>query len=127
MPALSSPDPTTSPQQVSYSRTPDQCPLCHHGIEPTGPLAHAVAIAKVWHVTARLEMVFRCPRHDCGRLFVARYRRVQQESSGNMKGDFVLAEAVPVTSLPPSTGMDRKGVASPTATAPLVCWLRRAA
>jgi hypothetical protein len=54
---------------VQIDHFPDQCPICHHGIEPRNMgLAHLVEARD-----GVLEMVFRCPRMECQSFFISRY------------------------------------------------------
>ena len=51
-------------RRAELDRYPDECPICHHHIEPK--LAGA---SHYKHgVTQRVEVVLRCPRHECQRL-----------------------------------------------------------
>jgi|ERR1700690_1219284 len=54
---------------LSVDKLPDHCPVCHVGIE--------ALYQKLAHCTdsARLEMVFRCPREVCQSFFIARHFR----------------------------------------------------
>jgi hypothetical protein len=55
-------------QQVfSLDRNPDECPICHHGVEPKDARNDCLLSSGV------IERVLRCPRLECGHFFVARY------------------------------------------------------
>lgn len=56
-------------KNLRIDRFPDSCPICHHAIEPVarGP-AHVNSDGE-----SKLEIVFRCPRRFCQRLFISRY------------------------------------------------------
>lgn len=66
---------------VNIDRPPEQCPICHHFLQPVD-----CGVAYVRSNT--LEKMFRCPRENCERLFIARYT---QQSPGQ----FGLAECLP--------------------------------
>lgn len=50
---------------------PEVCPVCHHAVEPR--LVVAANIARDVDPIIRLEVVYRCPRQKCQRLFIAPY------------------------------------------------------
>lgn len=64
---------------------PDYCPLCHHAIEPKeiGPSFY------IDQGFSTIETLYRCPRHRCGHVFVARY------GLHGMYGSYGLNECVP--------------------------------
>ena len=52
---------------------PDTCPVCHKGVDP---VVHSLG----WHQgepasPRKLQVVLRCPRDDCQRIFLASYER----------------------------------------------------
>lgn len=51
---------------------PEVCPACGKGIQPIFSYQHAVDEWRAWD--GFLQIVFRCPRKDCQRLFIALYR-----------------------------------------------------
>lgn len=53
-----------------YDRDPDECPLCHYGIEPKLIASHVIQRDKSGNV---LQLLMRCPRHKCQRAFIATY------------------------------------------------------
>jgi hypothetical protein len=61
----------TSGAQYDYGPTPDLCPLCHSGVSPRRIIA-AITEDTFGGV---LQIVYRCPRHDCDRLFIAYYTK----------------------------------------------------
>lgn len=69
---------------VNVERTPDSCPVCLQGILP---IETGVGI----FASALLERVLRCPRQECGHLFISRYRPDRNT------GSFQLIESVPLT------------------------------
>jgi hypothetical protein len=85
--------------RYSHDKDPELCPLCHHAV---------MASQETWSLPRRntpnleLEIVFRCPRADCGRLFIARYNATTGISKvGSTLGEFVLAEVTPRAPIPP--------------------------
>src|SRR5437588_7234493 len=66
-------------------KTPDTCPLCHHGI-------HAIERARPRYSGGYrwVERVFQCPRTVCSRLFIGRYCHNHRSDS------FMFTESVPV-------------------------------
>lgn len=89
-----------------YSREPppNECPICHFSVEPD-ELCWSFA-AEDGDSQALLESVFRCPRRECGHLFIARYWRDDEPRPEWSPGlsviyEFRLREAVPVTPVGP--------------------------
>jgi hypothetical protein len=56
---------------VQYDTNPDSCPICHSHIHPIDSKCDCLVGMGMNRV---LERVLRCPRRDCQRLFIARYR-----------------------------------------------------
>ncbi len=65
---------------------PDQCPICSHAAHP---VEHGSFLAGRF-----VERVFRCPRSQCGRIFIARYRYAHNTPSGAL---YTLGECLPLT------------------------------
>jgi hypothetical protein len=86
---------------VVYDRFPDTCPICHHAIQAL-PF-HASLTGLFNSFSTYLEIVFKCPRHACSRLFIGRYkaRSVPAEKSA-AKSSFELQTAIPFTLEPPN-------------------------
>jgi hypothetical protein len=59
--------------RYTHDTDPNECPLCHHAIKPE---------QQAWSLTgspkpdtqAVLEIVYRCPRYECGHLFIGQFR-----------------------------------------------------
>lgn len=84
-----------------YDRNPDVCPICHHALRPihvTGSFA-----GRPIDIGTFLEMVFKCPRHECSRLFIARYRcrSFPADIRRGPKPTFEFQHALPFTLKPP--------------------------
>jgi hypothetical protein len=87
---------------VGYDRFPDTCPICHHGIEPrcvTGAFTGAYD-----SIGTYLELVFKCPRRGCSRLFIGRYAapNIESDLRSGMKSLFRFKQALPFTLKPPN-------------------------
>jgi len=66
---------------ANYDQEPDTCPVCHRAIsviKTNQAFVSAVTDDSVW--TGYLEILYRCPRHDCGRSFLAIYRQAVQNT-----------------------------------------------
>lgn len=74
-----------------YDRDPDECPLCHHGIEPKLLAPHAIQKDKGFDV---LQLVMRCPRHKCQRAFIATYTQ-ELDDYRDPTGPFLLRGCAP--------------------------------
>jgi hypothetical protein len=86
--------------RYSHDRDPDICPLCHYSVRPDQECWSLLRWRR--EEAPKLEIVFRCPRAECGRLFIARYEpSTEQGSGGRTLGLFVLSELVPRTPKPP--------------------------
>ncbi len=85
---------------VVYDRFPDTCPICHHAMQPRHVIAALTGLSKSFNTY--LEIVFKCPRYDCSRLFIGRYKAcsVPAERSA-VRSTFELQNAVPFTLKPP--------------------------
>ena len=86
-------------KRYTHDREPNECPICHFSIEPReGEWTLAPSPEGPKRV---LEIIFRCPRRECGHFFIARYRRDDEPTSvgplGHASYLFVLHEAVPST------------------------------
>lgn len=73
---------------VDYDRDPDKCPLCHHSIQPEQ--ISSFLTGSIIEPGTYLERVYRCPRHECRRAFIGRFR-----ASGPGSHMFVFKESVP--------------------------------
>lgn len=80
------------------NRYPDYCPLCHIAVELL-PMACSIRRRDRDRYNY-VEIVFRCPRHACDHLFIARYRA--EGTTGRHRQSFLLRDAVPTTPLEPN-------------------------
>src|SRR5215207_10177079 len=53
----------------TFAEVPESCPLCHHHVDPRRLTAHSTAPGD-----ELVDFGFQCPRADCRRVFVGRYR-----------------------------------------------------
>lgn len=79
----------------SVDHLPDECPRCHHAITPG-------FIASIFSVETRIiDAAFRCPRHNCSRMFIAIFERALLQG-GNYSDQFYLRSAFPASPIAPS-------------------------
>jgi len=52
---------------------PNECPLCHYAVNPEEQ-AWSLAGPPLTDTQTILEIVYRCPRHECGHLFIGQFR-----------------------------------------------------
>lgn len=57
-------------RQYNLDKHPDYCPICHHAIQPSS-LGDSFFIDLM---STMIGSLYRCPRHHCGQVFIARYR-----------------------------------------------------
>ena len=69
----------------TFAEVPEQCPTCHHHIDPRRLTAHSTAPDDV-----SVDFAFQCPRADCRRVFVGRYR-------AGPDGEYDLLSVAPLT------------------------------
>lgn len=86
---------------VEYDRFPDICPICHHAMEPRY-IAGALTGSYLFLATY-LELVFKCPRRECSRLFIGRYkaRSVPADARSGGHSSFEFRHVVPFSLKPP--------------------------
>jgi hypothetical protein len=88
-------------------RIPDVCPICHFSVQPNE--IDWVLTSSSGDPEGILEVVFQCPRHECQRLFIARYLRDDFLVGNILMGrqirlnprQFCFLEAVPATPVQP--------------------------
>lgn len=85
MPTLNSKNLLGADIAGNYDKLVEQCPLCHHAIEPTCFRFGAVN-DKVW-----LEMITRCPRNECQRTIIAHYKFKNQDGQGQRYYEYFAA------------------------------------
>jgi hypothetical protein len=78
-------------QGVSYSDLPDECPLCQKGIRPM----RVASILTGGNKPERMQIVYQCPRDECGDLFIATY-----STSDTNAAFFVLRKVEPKRTRP---------------------------
>jgi hypothetical protein len=67
---------TVDSRPFSVDRHPDECPYCHHAVNAKFLIAIFIDGGR------GIDAAYRCPKHDCSRLFVAIFRRMQSSSVG---------------------------------------------
>lgn len=101
-------------RRYAHDREPSECPICHVAVQPED---------KDWTLTDSeegqkqlLEIVFRCPRRECGHFFIARYKRSDVITPpaipglGSGIGNFLLYETTPTTPIAPNIPDEIKNV-----------------
>jgi len=86
---------------LSFDFKPDNCPLCHHAVDPKQLNLASVVGARPEERGAVLEMVFQCTRRDCYHFFVGRYKR-RSSQANQMTGDFHLESTAPSSIVEPT-------------------------
>jgi len=77
---------------LEYNHDPDECPQCHHGIRPDHLAVNVIQrVQQDGHV---LQIIFRCPRHECQRAFIATYAQ-QYDRHGRPDGLFLFHNSAP--------------------------------
>ncbi|MGC4088309.1 MAG: hypothetical protein QM756_10500 [Polyangiaceae bacterium] len=76
-----------SNSQVVEVEPPDICPICRYGCTP-----HVLAPTAILTQRRAIEVCFRCPRHDCGSLFICYFSQLHP---GNPQ--WVVARLAPAT------------------------------
>ena len=75
-----------------YDSIPDTCPLCHHGIEPR--MIGSNVVESKGHGGNTLQLLYRCPRQDCQRAFIATYWQ-GRNYRGELENIFALRNTAP--------------------------------
>lgn len=97
-----------SPQPLD--RHADSCPHCHHSILPR--MLQATLNGRVDARGTLLDIAYKCPRHECARMFIGTFRRKKTQGD-KMVGGFYFVESFPICFIPPSVADEVKGI-SPT-------------
>jgi hypothetical protein len=77
----------------TLNQIPDNCPLCHHAIDPI--IHFAYCDQSRWDSPKCMQVIYRCTKKNCNNLFIAYYMATNPNCN-----DFVLLEIRP---------MDKKG------------------
>jgi hypothetical protein len=110
------PETTVNAIPLIYDRIPDVCPICHHALQPIHVTDSLAGSAWPIHIGTFLEMVFKCPRHECSRLFIGRYRCTRMPANFTISGPkpgFEFQYVLPFTLKPPELTQEIKKL-SPT-------------
>lgn len=81
-----------------YDSIPDTCPLCHHGIEPR--MIGSNVVERKGHEGNILQLLYRCPRQDCQRAFIATYWQ-GRNYPGELEKIFALRNTAPYRGVEP--------------------------
>lgn len=55
----------------NIDHAPDTCPICHHAISPN--IIYGYYRPNEWHHDDGLQVLYRCPRLNCQKLFISNY------------------------------------------------------
>jgi hypothetical protein len=86
--------------EVHFDKVPDACPICHRGIsaiQEGRAFVSAVTRERDW--SGFLEILYRCPQHDCARTFLAIHRQHVQTTGD--RSWFFLERLAPAEFQPP--------------------------
>lgn len=64
--------PISGNHALQVESVPDECPRCHRAVQPIHCFTHVKTALPARNRAAAL-VVFKCPRHECSELFIARY------------------------------------------------------
>jgi len=78
--------------RYNYDSIPDTCPLCHHGIEPR--MIGSNVVERRNSEGNILQLLYRCPRQDCQRAFIATYWQ-GHSFRGTLEDTFSLRNTAP--------------------------------
>jgi len=59
--------------RYTHDMDPNECPLCHHAVKPEQQ-AWSLTGPPMSDIQTILEIVYRCPRYECGHLFIGQFR-----------------------------------------------------
>lgn len=94
--------------QYDYDDAPDHCPLCHHGIEPI-KICHNI-IERDQNIGDILQLLYRCPRRECQRAFIASYRQNINHYYHRYDGQFILRNTSPYAATEPEIQKEIKNL-----------------
>jgi len=87
----------------TYDRDPDRCPLCHHGIQAERVVSKMIRRGRAAHDPTILQTVYRCPRDECKKLFIATYAQDRRGPAQTAEGDHLLRTLAPNSPREPET------------------------
>ncbi|GAA5521505.1 hypothetical protein LQ318_07120 [Aliifodinibius salicampi] len=79
-------------ERFDIDQRPDECPICHHGIEPEEISFHVIEVGDVMRSDI-LQIFYRCPRRDCQNSFIGSYRK--STVGARVRGPFRLNSTAP--------------------------------
>ncbi|WP_421910379.1 hypothetical protein [Marinobacter sp.] len=96
-----------SETHYEYDRAPDHCPLCHHGIQAIKVGSNLISRSdrQTGHT---LQVLYRCPRDECQRAFIASYTQNRERLGHYPTGDYLLRNTAPFRPTEPDTPKELK-------------------
>jgi hypothetical protein len=88
------------PQNVSFDKEINECPVCHRAIEP-------ISFGQIVATSVWLDRPFKCPSAQCQRLFISQYKF---HSSTNGMPNYEYQRSVPVNPTAPNVPESVKNV-----------------
>lgn len=98
-------------QSYQYDRDPDECPICHHGIKALCIGNNLISRPELDHGNT-VQALYRCPRNECQRAFVASYTQNRDYRSHFPQGDYYLRNCAPFRPTEPDTADELKELSS---------------
>ena len=95
------PDILVDSRKYIYDKDPDHCPVCHHGIKASMIAANVVSRSEFDGDI--LQMIYRCPRDECQRAFIATYLQKYNSRTRYPEGSHVLRSTAPYSLKAPDT------------------------
>jgi hypothetical protein len=89
--------------QAEFDLKPDNCPQCHHAVEPNIGEASLIMEADQNEPGVVLEIIFQCTRRDCFRYFIGTYKKNARNPNNRevMTGSFKLMGTAPLLHVDP--------------------------
>ncbi|MFY9328808.1 MAG: hypothetical protein WAO76_12465 [Georgfuchsia sp.] len=97
-------------KRYPYNVAPDNCPRCHHGIEPR--LLSSNIVKRDRYDGDILQLLYRCPRQGCQYAFIATYWQGKNMHSMALNEVFSLRNTAPFSSEEPAVSDEIKKVSA---------------
>ena len=91
-----------------YDKDPDHCPICHHGIHPINISGNVINRER--NNGDIVQILFRCPRRECQRAFIASYRQEYNYHYHHPDGEFILRSTSPYAAIAPEIPEEIKNI-----------------
>lgn len=95
---------------VDYDKDPDHCPLCHHGIHPINISGNVIQQER--RKGNIVQILYRCPRDECQRAFIATYHQGYDHHFHSPDGPFLLRNTSPYAAVAPDIPDEIKNISS---------------